>query len=34
LKSSGDEKRGVRKIVARRSGRMRMKGRMGKKWKE
>jgi hypothetical protein len=34
LKSSRDEKRGVRRVVVKRNGRMKVRGRMGKKWKE
>jgi hypothetical protein len=34
LKLSGDEKKGMRRVVVRQTRRMRVKGRMGKKWKE
>jgi hypothetical protein len=34
LKSFGEEKRSMRKTMMRRNGRMRVRGRMGKKWKE
>jgi hypothetical protein len=33
LKSFRNERRGVKRVVVR-SGRMRVRGRMGKKWKE
>jgi hypothetical protein len=34
LKIFGDERRGTRKVIVRQIGRMKVKGRMGKKWKE
>jgi hypothetical protein len=34
LKRSGDERKSMRKKVVRQIKRMRMKVRMGKKWKE
>jgi len=34
LKRSGDERRGMKRKVVKQIKRMRMRGRMGKKWKE
>jgi hypothetical protein len=34
LKLSKDERRGMRRIVVKQIGRTKVKGRMGKKWKE